>query len=98
MPSWSPTDRRQYEHIKAGYEERGAPEERAEEIAARTVNKERREKGRTPNQRSQGTGNPRQGLEARTKVELENRARELHVRGRSRMSKAELVGAIRERE
>jgi plasmid stabilization system protein ParE len=98
MPSWSPKDRRQYEHIKAGYEERGAPEQRAEEIAARTVNKERREEGRTPNQRSQGTGNPRQGLEARTKVELENRARELHVRGRSRMSKAELVDAIRERE
>jgi plasmid stabilization system protein ParE len=98
MPSWSSKDRRQYEHIKAGYEERGAPEDRAEEIAARTVNKERREEGRTPNQRSQGTGNPRQGLEARTKVELENRARELHVRGRSRMSKAELVDAIRERE
>ena len=98
MPSWSPKDQRQYEHIKAGYEERGAPEERAEEIAARTVNKERREEARTPNQRSQGTGNPRQGLEARTKVELENRARELQVRGRSRMSKAELVDAIRERE
>lgn len=98
MPSWTDKDRRQYEHIKAGYEDRGTPEERAEEIAARTVNKERREEGRTPNRRSEGTGNPRHGLEARTKTELENRARELHIRGRSRMSKDELVDAIRRHE
>ena len=98
MPSWSDKDRRQYEHIKEGYEERGTPEERAQEIAARTVNKERREEGRTPNQRSQGTGNPRHGLDARTKTELENRARELHIRGRSKMKKAELVAAIRQAE
>jgi hypothetical protein len=68
------------------------------ERAARTVNKERREEGRTPNTRSQGTGNPRHGLESRSKTELENRARELHIHGRSKMSKSELVEAIRERE
>jgi len=73
-------------------------EDRAQEIAARTVNKERREEGRTPNTRSQGTGNPRHGLESRSKTELENRARELHIYDRSKMSKAELVEAIRERE
>jgi len=73
-------------------------EDRAQEIAVRTVNKERREEGRTPNTRSQGTGNPRHGLESRSKTELENRARELHIHGRSKMSKAELVEAIRERE
>jgi hypothetical protein len=73
-------------------------EDRAQEIAARTVNKERREEGRTPNTRSQGTGNPRHGLESRSKTELENRARELHIDGRSKMSKAELVEAIRGRE
>jgi len=98
MPSWTNKDRRQYEHIKEGYEERGTPEDRAEEIAARTVNKERREEGRTPNKRSEGTGNPRHGLESRTRTELENRARELHIDGRSKMSKDELVQAIRQRE
>ena len=98
MPSWTRKDRRQYEHIKEGYEERGTPEDRAQEIAARTVNKDRREEGRTPNRSTQGTGNPRHGLEDRTKVELENRARELHIAGRSRMRKAELIDAIRDRE
>lgn len=98
MPSWTSKDRRQYEHIKEGYEKRGKPDDRAEEIAARTVNKERREEGRTPNERSEGTGNPRHGLESRTKTELQNRARELHIDGRSKMSKDELVQAIRQHE
>lgn len=98
MPSWTNKDRRQYEHIKEGYEKRGTSDDRAEEIAARTVNKERREEGRTPNDRSEGTGNPRHGLESRTKTELENRARELHIDGRSKMSKDELVKAIRQHE
>lgn len=98
MPTWTNKDRRQYEHIKEGYEQRGTPEDRAEEIAARTVNKERREEGRTPNERSEGTGNPRHGLESRTRTELENRARELHIHGRSKMSKDELVQAIRQHE
>ena len=98
MPSWTDKDRRQYEHIKEGYEHRGTPDDRTEEIAARTVNKERREEGRTPNSRSQGTGNPRHGLKSRTKTELENRARELNIHGRSKMSKDELVHAIREAE
>jgi hypothetical protein len=98
MPSWTNKDRRQYEHIKEGYEHRGTPDDRAEEIAARTVNKERREEGRTPNSSSQGTGNPRHGLDSRSKTELGNRARELHIHGRSKMSKGELVDAIREKE
>jgi hypothetical protein len=98
MPSWTSKDRRQYEHIKEGYEDRGTSEDRAEEIAARTVNKERRTEGRTPNSRTEGTGNPRHGLEDRTKAELENRARELDIRGRSHMTKGELVDAIRRKE
>jgi hypothetical protein len=81
--------------VSLGCIEKGGP---TPEIAARTVNKERREEGRTPNTRSQGTGNPRHGLESRSKTELENRARELHIHGRSKMSKSELVEAIRERE
>jgi hypothetical protein len=50
--AWSAKRERQYEHIKESYEERGKPEEKAEELAARTVNKERREKGETKEQRS----------------------------------------------
>lgn len=96
MPkAWSGKDERKYEHIKEGYEERGIPEDRAEEIAARTVNKERREEGRTPNRTTRGTGNPRTGLEARTRDELENLAAQEGITGRSRMKKDELVKAIR---
>jgi plasmid stabilization system protein ParE len=48
MPrSWSDRRERQYEHIKESYEERGRSEDKAEEIAARTVNKERAEAGET---------------------------------------------------
>ena len=99
MPdAWSNKDERKYEHIKEGYEDRGKSEDEAEEIAARTVNKGRREEGRTPNERTQGTGNPNMGLESRTKDELENRAKDLHVSGRSDMSKDELVREIRKKE
>ncbi|MFP4281546.1 MAG: Rho termination factor N-terminal domain-containing protein [Opitutales bacterium] len=95
--AWSRKDERQYEHIKQSQLDRGTPPERAEEIAARTVNKERREEGRTPNTKTKGTGNPRSRLEERTRDELYNRAQELGVEGRSQMNKAELVEAIRAR-
>ena len=96
MPkAWSDKDERQYRHIKKSAEERGKSEEKAEEIAARTVNKQRREDGRTPTTRSQGTGNPNQPLEQRTRAELYNRARELDIDGRSKMDKDALVEAIR---
>jgi plasmid stabilization system protein ParE len=45
--AWSDKRERQYEHIKEGYEDRGVSEDEAEERAARTVNKERREAGET---------------------------------------------------
>jgi plasmid stabilization system protein ParE len=96
MPrAWSRKDERKYERIKESGIERGIPADRAEEIAARTVNKARREEGRTPNRRTQGTGNPNRPLEQRTRDELYNRARELNIPGRSRMTKDELVAAIR---
>ena len=96
MPkAWSDKDERQYRHIKKSAEQRGKSEEKAEEIAARTVNKQRREDGRTPNTRSQGTGNPNKPLEQRTRTELYNRARELDIDGRSKMDKDALVEAIR---
>lgn len=94
MPSWTPKQEREYEHIKDSYEERGRGGERAAEIAARTVNKQRREHGETPQRKTQGTGNPNRPLTERTKVELQNLARSRQIAGRSRMSKAELVRAL----
>ena len=49
--AWSDKRERQYEHIKDSYEDRGVGEDEAEERAARTVNKERREDGETKAQR-----------------------------------------------
>lgn len=99
MPkSWSDKDERKYEHIKDGYREQGKSEDEAEEIAARTVNSDRREEGRTANERTMGTGNPNTGLESRTKDELENRAKDLDITGYSAMNKDELIRAIRDRQ
>ena len=84
-----------YEHIKDSSEDRGVSEDRAEEIAARTVNKRRREEGRTPNKRTMGTGNPNRRLEQRTRDEVYHRAKEMNIQGRSKMSKTELIDAIR---
>jgi plasmid stabilization system protein ParE len=50
--AWTDKRERQYEHIKESYEDRGVGEDEAEERAARTVNKERREHGETKSQRS----------------------------------------------
>ena len=97
--AWSDKDERMYEHIRDSALESGRTRDRAEEIAARTVNKERRLEGRTESGRrtTQGTGNPNLRLEERSRDELYNRARQLDVPGRSRMTKAELVAAIRGR-
>lgn len=96
--AWSKKDERQYEAIKRSGKQRGRSDERAEEIAARTVNKQRRKEGRTSQNRSSGTGNPNTPLDERTVTELRNRARELDISGRSRMKKSELVAAIRRRQ
>jgi plasmid stabilization system protein ParE len=95
MPKWSSKDERQYEHIKESSEERGISEDRAQEIAARTVNKHRRLEGRTPNKTTMGTGNPRKRLEERSRDELYNLAQERNIRGRSLMDKKELMAALR---
>ncbi|MCO8121917.1 Rho termination factor N-terminal domain-containing protein [Stieleria sp. TO1_6] len=95
MPEWNDKDERQYEHIKSSQLDRGRSEEDAQEIAARTVNKQRREEGRTPNKTTQGTGNPNTSLDERTVEELRNRAADLNIRGRSSMKKSELIEAIR---
>ena len=95
MPSWTKKDERQFEHVRDSVLDSGRDEARAEEIAARTVNKQRRREGRTPNRRTTGTGNPRTRLEERTYQELRNIASELNIYRRGRMNKAELIAAIR---
>lgn len=95
MPrAWSNKDERQYQHVKQSERRRGKSTGTAEEIAARTVNKQRRKEGRTPNQRTQGTGNPNRPLAERTRDELYNRAKQLDIAGRSKMTKQQLIRAI----
>ncbi len=96
---------RQYEHIKESQRDRGAGEGRAEEIAARTVNKERARAGEsrqssrtsTKDVSSSRRGGLRSGTnrpKGRTREQLYNEARELGVEGRSRMTKAQLQRAV----
>jgi hypothetical protein len=96
---------RQYEHIKKSERQQGASADRAEEIAARTVNKERarhgesRQRSRTStNDISSGQrGGQRSGTKrpkGRTRDQLYNEARQLGIEGRSKMSKAQLQRAI----
>ena len=94
---------RQYEHIKDSLEERGVS--RAEEIAARTVNKERarsgeaRESSRLSREdissgRRGGLRSHRKGPRGRTKDQLYEEAKDKGVKGRSKMTKAELARAV----
>ena len=102
--AWSKKRERQYEHIKEGLEERGRDEDTAEEIAARTVNKERarsgesRQKSRTSTKDvssgHRGGKRSHRGAGGRTKAQLYNEAKQKGVEGRSRMSKAELEKAV----
>jgi hypothetical protein len=100
---------RQYEHIKDSVKDRGGSEDRAEEIAARTVNKERARageskeasrssvkdisSGRRGGLRS-GTSRPR----GRTKEQLYNEAKRMGIQGRSKMNKAQLQRAVDRRK
>ena len=96
MPrAWNRKDEKIYDHVKQSELDRGERLKRAKEIAARTVNKHRREEGRTPNKTTQGTGNPNDALEDRTKDELYNLAKDKDIDGRSKMTKDELVAALR---
>jgi hypothetical protein len=102
--AWSAKRERQYEHIKAGLEERHYKEDTAEEIAARTVNKERARSGesRTASRSStedisssrRGGLRSHAGAGGRTKAQLYNEARARNVKGRSRMTKAQLLKAV----
>lgn len=97
MPTnkWSNKDERQYEHIKSSEKSRGRGEKRAKSIAAASVNRQRRKEGKTPNKTTQGTGNPNRRLEDRTKEEIYNLAKQRDISRRSRMTKDELISALR---
>jgi hypothetical protein len=102
--AWNKKRERQYEHIKEGLEERGRDEDTAEEIAARTVNKERarsgeaRQKSRTStddiSSGRRGGLRSHKGSGGRTKEQLYEEARRKGVQGRSKMSKSELEKAV----
>jgi plasmid stabilization system protein ParE len=94
MPEWNAKDQRQFKHIEDNELKSGSSEDEAAEIAARTVNKQRRKEGRTPNKTTQGTGNPNSRLKDRTVAELRNLAADAGIAGRSRMRKSELVNAL----
>ena len=97
MPKWNPKDQRQFKHIESSELKSGSSEDEAAEIAARTVNKQRRKEGRTPSKTTQGTGNPKTRLEERTVAELRNLAADVGIAGRSKMRKSELVKALTQR-
>ncbi len=105
MRSGSPKRQRQYQHIKEGLLQHGTGLKKAKEIAARTVNKERARHGesRTASRTSindisssrRGGLHSHLGPQGRTYKQLRNEAREHGIRGRSKMTKAQLERALK---
>ncbi|UGT42833.1 plasmid stabilization protein [Nocardia yamanashiensis] len=106
MPKeWTRKQERQYQHIKDSAKERGESTDRAEEIAARTVNKNRAQAGQTktasrssvqdksPQQRG-GQRSGRRGPKGLTRDQLYNEARQRNIEGRSKMTKSQLAHAL----
>jgi plasmid stabilization system protein ParE len=102
---WTGKQERKYEHIKDSAKQRGESTKRAKEIAARTVNKERAQKGQsktasrssTKDMSSSRRGGRRSGTarpKGRTKEQLYNEARRLGIEGRSSMTKEQLQRAV----
>jgi plasmid stabilization system protein ParE len=103
--AWSAKRERQYEHIKSGLKERGTSEDKAQEIAARTVNKERARKGEARESsrlsRTDISSGRRGGLRSgtnrqkgRTRDQLYEEAKDMNISGRSKMNKAQLQRAV----
>lgn len=102
--AWSAKRERQYDHIKQGLLERGEAKDTAEEIAARTVNKERARAGEAKEASRTSTedisSGRRGGLRShrgpggRTRDQLYNEAKQKGVKGRSKMNKAQLERAV----
>jgi hypothetical protein len=107
--AWSAKRERQYKHVKESVKEQGASEKKAEEIAARTVNKERARAGEAKTSsrtsREDISSGRRGGLRSgtnrakgRTKEQLYSEARSMGIDGRSRMNKAQLQRAVDRRK
>jgi len=107
--AWTNKRERQYEHIKESVKERGASTEKAKEIAARTVNKERARTGEAEESsrlsRKDISSGRRGGLRSgtsrpkgRTKAQLYNEAKRMGISGRSKMTKQQLQGAVDRRK
>ena len=102
--AWNAKRERQYDHIKEGLEDRGRSERTAKQIAARTVNKERARSGEAKESSRTSTrdisSGRRGGLRShkgpggRTKEQLYNEAKKRGVKGRSKMTKAQLERAV----
>jgi hypothetical protein len=102
--AWNQKRERQYEHIKKGLEDRGRSEDVAEEIAARTVNKERARSGEAKQRSRTSTkdisSGRRGGLRShkgpggRTKEQLYAEAKRKGIEGRSKMNKKQLERAV----
>jgi plasmid stabilization system protein ParE len=107
--AWSKKRERQYEHIEDSLEQRGTPKKKANEIAARTVNKERAQDGEaksastlsrrdlSPGRRGglrSGTNRPKDC----TKAQLYSEAKRMNIPGRSRMTKQQLQRAVDRRK
>jgi hypothetical protein len=103
--AWSPKRERQYEHIKEGLREGGTSEDKAQEIAARTVNKERARSGEARESsrlsREDISSSRRGGLRSgtrrakgRTRDQLYEEAKDMGIKGRSKMDKAKLQRAV----
>jgi hypothetical protein len=102
--AWNDKRERQYDHIKEGLLQRGEDEDTAEEIAARTVNKERARAGEAAESSRSSTedisSGRRGGLRShrgpggRTYDQLYNEARDRNIKGRSKMTKAQLERAV----
>jgi len=102
--AWSDKRERQYQHIKEGLKQEGRPNDLAEEIAARTVNKERARHGEAKESSAtsiddisssrRGGLRSHQGPGGRTRDQLYAEAKQKGIRGRSRMTKAQLERAV----
>lgn len=107
--AWSAKRERQYEHIKDSLEERGTSEDKAEEIAARTVNKERARAGEAKTSsrlsrtdissgRRGGLRSGTQRAKGRTRDQLYEEAKSMGIEGRSKMTKEQLQRAVDRRK
>ena len=107
--AWSAKRERQYDHIKQGLKERGTSEDKAEEIAARTVNKERARAGEARESsrlsRTDMSSSRRGGLRSgtdrpkgRTRDQLYEEAKDRNIPGRSKMNKEQLQRAVDRRK